>query len=699
MKVVKVMKQSNRYTYNIKNLTCSNCAMKIENKINDLEDVSEVYLDLVNNKLAVTSTSENKVILSKVKKIASSIEPGTKITEELDDEEVSSKFVIIRIVISLIVFLLAYLNVFSEISLYLYLISYVIVGIDVIYKALRNIIKGNFFDENFLMMLATFAAIYIKSYEEAVAVMLLYEVGEYLQDLAVNKSRKSIKKLLDIKPKFANLKINNKIQKVNPEIVKVNEIIIVKPGEQIPLDGVIVEGSSSVDTSQLTGESIPKNITVGDEVLAGFINYQGLLEIRVTKLYSDSSVNKILELVQNAQSKKANVERFITRFARIYTPIVILLALLTVFIPMLFVENYQFNDYLYRGAIFLVVSCPCALVISIPLSMFGGIGASSKHGILVKGGNYLDLISKVGIIVFDKTGTLTKGNFAVTKVVSENISEEELIEKTILAESLSNHAIGKAIVNYRSFNIDKDRITKYEEIFGKGIITTIDDEEIIVGNKNLMLEKGIEIPSVNDIGTIVYVAIEKIYHGYFIIEDEIKVEAKETIEKLKTLGISQTIILTGDNLEVGEYVKQKLKIDKIYANLLPENKQSILQEIKKEFPNNLVMFVGDGVNDTPVLTESDIGVAMGALGSDAAIEVSDIVIMNDDLNKLVVLNKISRKTKTKIWQNISLALGIKFLVLGLSAFGLASMWMAIFSDVGVALLAVLNSIMILRIKF
>src|SRR5690554_6575588 len=399
---------SNRYTYSIRNLTCSNCAIKIENKINELNGVSEVNIDLLNNKLAISSTLGNKDILNKVKKIASSIEPGTKIKEDIDMEDSSSKVKIMRLISGFIILLIAYLNVFSKISLYLFLIAYILVGMHVIYKAIRNILKGNFFDENFLMMIATIAAIYIKSYEEAVAVMLFYEVGEYMQDLAVNKSRKSIKKLLDIKPKFANLKTNNDYKTISPEKVNVDDIIVVKPGELVPLDGIVVKGSSTLDTSQLTGESIPKNIKVNDEILAGYINYQGLLEIKVTKPYVDSAVNKILELVQNAQSKKAPVERFITRFARFYTPIVIFLAALTVFLPMLFIDNYQFNDYLYRGAIFLVVACPCALVISIPLSMFGGIGAASKHGILVKGGNYLDLISKVDIVVFDKTGTLTK---------------------------------------------------------------------------------------------------------------------------------------------------------------------------------------------------------------------------------------------------------------------------------------------------
>lgn len=697
MKVVKVMNESNRFVYKVKNLSCSNCALKIEQKISELDNVQEVYLDLINNKLTISTTLDNKDILRKVNKIASSIEPGTKINEEIDSDEGNSKLKLIRLLSGFILFLIAYINLFANVTLYLYIISYLLVGTTVIFKAIRNIFKGNFFDENFLMMIATFAAFYIKSYEEAVVVMLFYEIGEYLQDVALNNSRRSIKKLIDIKPRYANRKVGDLLNTVEPETVKVNDIIVVKPGEQIPLDGIIISGNSDVDTSQLTGEALPKSVTVNDEVLAGFINYHGLLEIKVTKPYEDTQVNKILALVEEAQSKKAPVERFITRFAKYYTPVVIFLAVLIVILPMFFMDNYQFNDYLYRGAIFLIVACPCALVISIPLSMFGGIGRASKEGILVKGGNYLDLINKVGIIVFDKTGTLTKGNFVVTNVYAYDFELDELIEKTILVESFSNHAIGKAIVNYRNIKLVKERVTDYQEIFGKGIKARVDNEEIIIGNERLMKENEIDIPIIDVSGTIVYVAIKKKYRGYFIIEDEIKKEAKESIVDLKNNGISQTIILSGDNEKVTEEVRKKLNIDKAYANLLPEDKLNILQEIKQKYPQSLVMFVGDGVNDTLVITSADIGVAMGGLGSDAAIEASDCVIMNDDISKLVSLTKISRKTKMKIWQNIILALGVKFIVLALGAFGLSTMWMAIFSDVGVALLAVLNSIMILKL--
>ncbi|QVK19536.1 cadmium-translocating P-type ATPase [Mycoplasmatota bacterium] len=686
-------------TYNIKNLNCPGCALKIEKKIKELDCVSFASIDLVNNKLSITSSSETIDILKTINQIVDRIEPGTKITEVVEETEEGRKVNLISIISGFILFLLAYFNLFTEnITTVLFIVSYAFVGYKVIYKAFKNISRGNLFDENFLMVMATFAAVYVKSYPEAVAVMLFYEIGEFFQDLALNRSRKSIKELIDIQPKFAHLKQDNQLSKVEPSEVKVNDIIIVKPGEKIPLDGIIIEGQSSVDSSQLTGESIPKNVEVDDEVLAGFINYNGLLTIKVTKKYEDTAVNKILELVQNAQSKKAKVEKFITKFAKIYTPIVILLAVLTVLLPMFFVPTYQFDEYLYRGAIFLVVSCPCALVISIPLSIFGGIGASSKQGILIKGGNYLDVIRNVGIVVFDKTGTLTKGNFVVTKVIPLKNNLEKMVERTIYAESLSNHAISKAIVKYQSLTIDQSKIKSFEEIFGRGVHAVIENDDVLAGNAKLMIDNHISFSEVNEVGTIVYVAINHTYVGYFVIEDEIKQEAKNTIHQLKKLGVSKTLMLTGDSQKVAEHVGNALSIDRIHANLLPEDKLQILESLKAENSNTCVMFVGDGVNDTPVMTLSDVGVAMGALGSDAAIETSDVVIMNDDLSKLIDAKKLAHITHKKVWQNITFALGVKFFVLALSAFGLANMWEAVFADVGVTLLAVLNSILILKYK-
>ncbi len=701
VKVVKVMnKNKKRHKYDIKNINCANCAAKIEKRIRELDEVSDVNLDFVNKKLTITSNNDD--LLGKLNEIAHKIEPGTKITEEnVIDDNKNNRLRILKIIIGFCLFFLAltfeHYEIYKTSTVILFIVSYAVIGFGVIYKAFFNIKKGNFFDENFLMTIATLAAVYVKSYPEAVAVMLFYEVGELFQDLAVDRSRKSIKKLIDIQPKYANVLRNDKFVKVSPDEVDIGETIIIKPGEKIPLDGIIVKGASSVDTSQLTGESIPKVIQIGDEVLAGFINFNGLLEIKVTKMYRDSAVSKILELVENAQSKKARAEKLITKFARIYTPIVILAAVLVVILPILFVKNYDFNDYLYRGAIFLVVSCPCALVISIPLSIFGGIGASSRQGILIKGGNYLDVIRRTGIIVFDKTGTLTKGNFVVTKVVEFGIDKDELIKKTIMAEKNSGHAIAKAIVSYAKIDIDQGKIKKFEEFFGKGIYVNIDDEDILVGNAKLMNEFKIEYTEAKEVGTIVYVAINNHFKGYFVINDEIKPEAQKTIAYLKKSGM-KTLMLTGDSNEVAQYVGKELAIDEVYANLLPEDKMTIMNKIKKEYPNKSVMFVGDGINDTPVLTASDVGVAMGGLGSDAAIETSDVVIMNDDLNKLISAKALAQLTHRKIWQNIILALGVKSIVLILGAIGLATMWMAVFSDVGVALLAVFNSILILRFK-
>ncbi len=689
--------ENKNYKYQIRNLNCPNCALKIENKISKLQDVSDISIDLVHHQMLVSSSSENKSLLKRINKIANHIEPGIMISDSLDHDETVNMIEILRIVIGFIIFLLAYLNVFStSLTIVLFISAYALVGYEVIYKAFRNISKGYFFDENFLMTIATLAAVYVKSYPEAVAVMLFYEVGEFFQEMAVNRSRKSIKQLIDIQPKYAHLKQGDEWIRVEPSKVKVNDQIIVKPGEKIPLDGIVIQGQSTVDTSQLTGESIPRNIETDDEVLAGFINFNGLLTISVTKRYEDTAVNKILELVQNAQSKKAKVEKFITKFAKVYTPIVISLAIMIVTIPMLFIENYKFNDYLYRGAIFLVVSCPCALVVSIPLSIFGGIGASSRQGILIKGGNYLDVIRKTGLVVFDKTGTLTKGNFVVTKVVPINIKRQQLIEKTIIAESLSNHAIGKAVVEYQSIDVNQSKIKSFEEIFGHGIKAQIEDEFILAGNAKLMRRENIMFNETLEIGTIVYVAINNKYVGYFVIEDEIKEEAVNTITQLKRTGI-HTVMLTGDNQKVADEVGKRLTINKVYADLLPEDKLKILKQLKIN-QSKTTMFVGDGVNDTPVMMAADVSVAMGGLGSDAAIETSDVVIMNDNIKKIIIAKEIAEMTHHKVWQNISLALGVKFIVLSLSAFGIATMWGAVFADVGVSLLAVINSILILRYK-
>jgi len=707
---VKVLKQENKVTYEVQNLSCANCAKKIEKRINEIDGVSEASIDIINKRLTFNNNSNknNEDLLKEMNKIADSVEPGTKFVEVKKrfyehEEETNEKTILIRLIIGGILFILGYifehLNIYSKAQIILFIVSYVLIGYEVIYKAIRNMIKGNLFDENFLMSIATIAAIYVRSYPEAVAVMLFYEVGEYFQDRALDRSRESIRELVAIQPKVAYVKEGTTIKEVHPAQVNINDVIVIKPGDLIPLDGIVISGTSEVDTSKLTGESLPRTVEPNSEVLAGYINYNGLLEVKVTKIYEDSAVSKILELVENAQSKKAKVEKWITKFARIYTPIVILLAILITFVPMAFVENYVFNDYLYRGATFLVVSCPCALVISIPLSIFGGIGASSRAGILIKGGNYLEILRDAKIMVFDKTGTITKGNFVVTKVVTYDFDETELVNLTVSAEKLSNHAIGKAIAMYKEINQDEYTVEDYEEIFGKGIKARIKDNDILIGNKELMLNSNIEVNNeIKETGTLIYVAINGRLSGYFVISDEVKNEAKEAISLLKRDGIEQTIMLTGDNFHQANAVAKKVGIDKVYAELLPEDKLTVLEQLKKEYPDKFFIYVGDGVNDTPVLTASDIGISMGALGSDAAIETSDVVIMNDNLKKLYTARQLAKLTHKKIWQNIIFALSVKVIVLILSGLGYASMWMAVFSDVGVALLAILNSVLILRYK-
>lgn len=706
---MKVLNQETKVTYEVQNLSCANCAKKIEKHINEIDGVSEASIDIINKRLTIsTNKSTNVNLLNEMNKIADAIEPGTRFVEmkkhfSEHEEETEEKKIIIRLILGGILFVLGYIlehfNLYSVAQITLFIISYVIIGYEVIYKALKNLIRGNLFDENFLMTIATFAAIYVQSYPEAVAVMLFYEVGEYFQDRAIDRSRKSIRELVAIQPKVAYVKQGNVIKEVHPSEVKVNDIIVIKPGDLVPLDGIVLSGTSEVDTSKLTGESLPRTVEPNSEILAGFINYNGLLEVKVTKLYEDSAVSKILELVENAQSKKAKVEKWITKFARIYTPIVILLAILITVLPIAFVSDYDFNEYLYRGATFLVVSCPCALVISIPLSIFGGIGASSREGILIKGGNYLEILRQAKVIVFDKTGTITKGNFVVTKVMAYDYDENELINLTVRAEKLSNHAIGKAIAMYKEVDQEEYKVEEYEEIFGKGIKARINNLDILIGNKELLLSNNIEvINNVQESGTIIYVAINGKFVGYFVISDEIKVEAKEAIRLLKKDGIETSIMLTGDNLTQASSVAKLVGIDKVFAELLPEDKLTILEQLKQENPDKYFIYVGDGVNDTPVLTASDIGISMGALGSDAAIETSDIVIMNDNLKKLYTARQIAKLTNKKIWQNIIFALAVKILVLILSSIGYATMWMAVFSDVGVALLAILNSVLILRYK-
>ena len=607
----------------------------------------------------------------------------------------------IKIIIALILYLLAIIIKFENelINDIIFIVSYIIVGFEILKKAIRNICRGKVFDENFLMAVATLGAFGIGEYPEAVAVMLFYQIGELFQSYAVDKSRKSISSLMDIRPDYANIDKNGKLEKVNPEEVKIGEIIVVKPGEKIPLDGKVVEGKSTLDTKALTGESLPKEVEEGEDVLSGCININGVIKIKVTKGYGESTVSKILDLVENASNKKSKSENFITKFAKYYTPIVVIVAVILAIVPPLIIKGATFSEWVYRALSFLVVSCPCALVISIPLSFFGGIGGASKIGILIKGSNYLEALSNTEIAVFDKTGTLTKGVFEVQKIHGEGISEEDLLKIAAYAENYSNHPISKSIKEAYKKEIDEKKITDSQELSGLGIKARIEDKEVLVGNEKLMKENKIEYTKCNEIGTILYIAINQKFSGYILISDKIKEDAKKTIEELKKNNIKQTVMLTGDKKEVGEYVAKEIGIDKVYTELLPDGKVEKVEELlKTKTEKGKLAFVGDGINDAPVLTLADIGIAMGGLGSDSAIEAADIVIMTDEPSKIISAIKLSKKTMRIVKENIIFAISIKILVLILTAFGLSTMWEAVFADVGVSIIAIINSLRMLKTK-
>lgn len=581
----------------------------------------------------------------------------------------------------------------------LFIISYIIVGGDVVKRAVKNIFKGQVFDENFLMSIATICAFFIGEYPEGVAVMLFYQVGELFQSYAVGKSRKSIASLMDIRPDYANVKKGDELVKVDPDEVQIGDIIVIKAGEKIPLDGKVIEGSSMIDTSALTGESVPREVEVGSDILSGCININGVITAEVTKEFGESTVSKILDLVENASSKKSNSEQFITKFARYYTPVVVIIAVFLAIIPPLVIDGATFSDWIYRALAFLVVSCPCALVISIPLSFFGGIGGASKKGVLIKGSNYLEALAETEIVVFDKTGTLTKGVFNVQEIHPEGVSKEELLELTAHAESYSNHPISFSLRRAYSKEIDNGRISDVEEISGHGVIATVDGKKVMVGNIKLM--KMMDIPYFKGelIGTIVHVAVNNKYIGYIIIADEVKEDSAQAIKELKAANIKQTVMLTGDNKSIGSKVAKELGLDKVYAELLPADKVEKLEELfSQKSKKGKLAFVGDGINDAPVLARADIGIAMGGLGSDAAIEAADVVIMTDEPSKIATTMKISKKTLKIAHQNIVFAIGIKIIVLILSAFGITTMWAAIFADVGVTIIAVLNAFRALNVK-
>ena len=607
---------------------------------------------------------------------------------------------LIKIIIAFILFVFAIINPFQNrwINNAIYIISYLIVGIDVLKEAIENILKGKFFDENFLMSIATIGAFCIAEFPEAVTVMLFYQIGELLQSYAVDKSKKSISSLMDIRPDFANLEKDGSIEKVDPKDAKIGDIIIVKPGEKVPLDGIVIEGNSMLDTMALTGESVPRETKAGNNILSGCINQSGLLKIKVTKKYGESTVSKILDLIENASNKKSRSENFITKFAKYYTPIVVMIAVILAIVPSILIPG-TFVDWLYRALSFLVVSCPCALVISVPLSFFGGIGGAAKMGILIKGSNYLEALSNTETVVFDKTGTLTEGVFEVQKVKPVKISEGELIKNAAYAENYSNHPIAQSIKKAYNKEIDEKLITKTKELAGLGIVANIDNKDVFIGNEKLMNEKKIEFTKCKDIGTILYVAIEEKYVGYILISDKIKEDSNTTIKELKNIGIQKTVMLTGDKKSVGDDVAKKIKIDEVYTELLPNEKVEKLEELmKQKKEKGKLIFVGDGINDAPALALADIGIAMGGLGSDAAIEAADVVIMTDEPSKISNAIKLSKKTMKIVHQNIVFAIFIKILVLILSALGIASMWEAVFADVGVSVIAIINALRALNVK-
>ena len=682
----------------LEGLNCANCARKIEEKVGKMEGVKESNLNFTTTTLNVKLERKVKEehAINEIKKIVEALEPHVKV-----EKKVSGKTNVQRakfevkptLIIGTILYLIAVIGDFQgTLGLILFGASYLLIGGEVVLTAIKNIAKGQVFDENFLMTVATIGAFTINQYPEAVAVMLFYEIGETIQGYAVNKSRSSISSLMDIRADYANIIINGKEKKVSPETVKVEDVILVKPGEKVPLDGVVIEGESFIDTSALTGESVPRKIVPNDEILSGGINTSGLLKVKVTKKFGDSTVSRILEMVENAASKKADTEKFITKFAKVYTPIVVVLAILIAVIPSIFIKDALFSTWLYRSLVFLVVSCPCALVVSVPLGFFAGIGGASKKGVLVKGSNYLELLKDLETVVFDKTGTLTEGVFSVTEINTNGIDKEKLIEVAAMAESFSNHPIAISIIKEYGKEIDKEVIKEYKEISGRGIKAVINNEEVLVGNSKLMNEFNILYNEVDSIGTVVYCAINGEFKGSIVISDKIKENAVEALINLKKAGVKKTVMLTGDNKKTAYKVGEKINIDEVHSELLPLDKVKEVEEImKRSNKNGKLAFVGDGVNDAPVLARADIGIAMGGIGSDAAIEAADIVLMKDDINALVDAINVSKKTNKILWQNIVFALGIKILVMVLGTFGIANMWTAVFADVGVTIIAIINS--------
>ena len=714
--------KNNECMLSIEGLDCPNCAAKVERKINTLEGIKEATVDFLGKKIVVLADeiSENELveliqtevdkIEDGVKVFVPKVQAGESSSEGEDTGKIKKKLLIGGVLFVLGIFVPKTLFIPK---LVIFLVSYLVIGGDVLLSAFKNILNGQVFDENFLMAIATVGAFAIGEYPEGVAVMLFYQLGELFQGIAVNNSRKSIVSLMDIRPDYANIKVGEGIKKVSPEEIKVGEIIVVKPGEKVPLDGKIVKGASTFDTSALTGESLPREAKAGDDVLSGFINKNGLIEIQVAKVFSESTVSKILYLMENAGSKKSKTENFITKFARYYTPVVVITALIVAIFPPLLIQGATFSDWIYRALIFLVVSCPCALVISIPLGFFGGIGGASRHGILIKGTNYLEVLNNLESVVMDKTGTLTKGIFKVTEVNAEsNIkindfqnNKTELTKPLLLKyaahiEKFSNHPIAQSIVaEYENSvsKVDENVIKDFEEISGFGIKVNINNHQFLAGNSKLMNLGNITFDKKENLGTAIYLAADGKYIGNILISDEVKEDSARAIKGMKENGVKEIVMLTGDNEAIGKNIAEKLGIDKVFTELLPNEKVEKLEEIyKTKSEKGKVAFVGDGINDAPVLARADLGIAMGGAGSDAAIEAADVVIMNDEPSKIVTAIKIAKKTKEIVWQNITIAFAVKIIVMILGLFGDATMWEAVFADVGVALLAVLNATRVLR---
>ncbi|WP_353854572.1 heavy metal translocating P-type ATPase [Bacillus sp. Bos-x628] len=696
---MKITKQE----YVLNGLDCGNCARKIETGVSKLDGIKTCSINFATGTLTVTHGDTQETMSERIEKTVQSIEPHVSVSpkeagHQHDHGTKHLKSIVCKLIGGAVIGITAYLIPEDGwLQFVMFLAAYLLVGGDVVFKALRNIVRGQVFDENFLMTIATVGAFIIHQYPEALAVMLFYQIGELFQGAAVNRSRRSISELMMIRPEYANLKVENETIKVKPEEVSVGDRIIVKPGEKIPLDGLVMEGFSLVDTSALTGESVPRDVEAGKEVLAGFVNQNGILEIEVQKELSESAVTKILDLVENASSRKAQTENFITKFAKYYTPAVVVLALLLAFVPPLMIPSAQLSEWVYRALVFLVISCPCALVVSIPLGFFGGIGAASKRGILVKGSNYLEALHSVRYAVFDKTGTLTKGNFTVTHIAAhEKWSEEELLAFAALAEAHSSHPIAESIKAAYGSSLDESRIEAYEDIAGHGIKAIISGVHVLAGNDRLMEREGIAFEKEKRNGTVVYLAVDGKFAGSILISDELKDDAIETVSALKQLGI-KTIMLTGDSNQVGTAVAQQIGIDEVHTELLPQDKVAKIEEIdQQKAPHETLLFVGDGINDTPVLARADIGIAMGGLGSDAAVEAADIVIMTDQPSKVVEAIGVAKRTRAIVWQNIAFALGVKGVFLLLGAFGIATMWEAVFSDVGVTVLAVLNAMRVMK---